>query len=145
MPEDARYFEVCDHVGLNPDGSLEPAAEIGLGVQVTRVQAVPDPDNPAREMVVEVVRPERVALQPIPGTRIYKVTDQKLGKTSISGQVIADALVEHCVNNNILREIDAPHQKDLRKAREETADARESAGTHTEPGENATIDNDPEA
>lgn len=133
MPEDPkpRYFQVSDHVGVNPDGSLEPAVVIGLGIQVVKPIMVNDPDNPAKQIVVEEVRTERVDITPIDGTRIYEVANP----------LVAQGLVDHCVTNGVLVEIEPPTKAELRRARELTTDARETAGTHTEPDENNTIDN----
>lgn len=130
MPETARYFKVPDHVGLDADGNPEPAHEIGLGMQVTDVEMVDDPLNPGRQIVTEVVRPETVTLKPIPGTRLFKVAEP----------LVAEALAVYAASTGIVEEVEPPTKRDLDKDRKATQDAREHAGTHTEPGENDDID-----
>lgn len=109
MPDTA-YFTLADDVGLDPDGNPEPLVEIGVTIAV--------PNMVAGEIVD---RAERVTLKPIAGTRIVKIDDQ----------LIASALR----NVPSLVETDPPKQRDLAVSRDAVADAREHAGTHTDPQE----------
>jgi enoyl-CoA hydratase/carnithine racemase len=127
MPNSERYFELLDHVGLDPQGNPAQAAEIGLGLQITNVRMVPDPGNPAKQIVVEESRPERVVVKPIPGTRMFKT----------GNPLIASALQDL----GLLQEVDPPDTRTVDRARKTTQDAREKSGTHTEPGENDPTDN----
>lgn len=127
MPDSPeRYFELPDHIGLDPEGNPAQAQEIGLGLQVTNVRMVTDPGNPTKQVVVEEARPERVVVKPILGTRMFK-TDNTL----IAGALGDLGLVE----------IDPPTTKQVDTGRKSTQDAREKSGTHTASGENDTTDN----
>lgn len=101
MPN-TRYFELNDDVGRDPEGNPEPLKEIGVAIAVPTVK-----DGE----IVDV--PQRIALQPIAGTRIVKIDDPLA-----AGALVASGLVH---------EIDPPDQKDLKKQRAATQDARETA------------------
>lgn len=109
MPD--RYFKLKDHVGLDGDGNPEPINEIGVSANVpTMVGSGKD-----REVVAVA---KRVKVKPIPGTRIVK-TDEP---------VVAEALKQ----SGLFDESEPPAKAEVSKARQETKDARENAGTTEE-------------
>lgn len=96
MPNDARYFELLPELGVHHEtGEPEPIREVGVTAAVPRIVK--------GELVQDV---ERHVLKPIAGTRILKVTDL----------AIADALAQ----SGQYREVEAPDEKALQKARKDT-------------------------
>lgn len=115
MSADARYFELNDDVGIEPElipdgdggskknpkaGELQPIQEVGVVAAVPRMEG--------KELVEDVVR---VTVKAIPGTRILKVDEP----------AIAQAIQE----SGQYHEIEAPSEKDLKSARKDTESARE--------------------
>lgn len=124
MPETARWFELLDDVGVEPAqladpetgepvdnpkaGELQPMKVTGLTIAIpTKVV------NIGAEGPGILLQQQSVLIEPIPGTRMTKVTDP----------LIANALATH----GCFREIDPPKQKDLANARKDTQAARERA------------------
>ena len=101
MPK-TRYFELLDHVGIDPEGNPEPLREIGVAINVPTAK-----DGE----IVDVA--QRVTIQPIDGTRTFAVDDPL-----VAGAVLDSGLV---------REIDPPSKTQARRQREATQDARDKA------------------
>lgn len=120
MPD--RYFELNDNIGVEPAyitdpktgqpvenkaaGELQPAQRWGLTIGTT-VPVLHGTD------IVETRDVSRVEIEPIPGTRIFKVDDPQ----------VAMALAGH---TGICHEIDPPNQTDLKESRKDTEAARQS-------------------
>lgn len=118
MPE-SRYFALNDDVGVapthltgpdglpvdNPEaGQLEPAREMALTIGV--------PTQVGRDIISI---PQAVTLEPIAGTRVFKIDDP----------LVANVLGDH----PHLHEVDPPDRSDLKAERDKTAAAREAAKT----------------
>lgn len=119
MPD--RYFELNDNVGVEPDyitdpktgepvankaaGELQPAQGWGMNIGVERPTQV----GGKIEMVAYGYS---VTIEPIPGTRIYKIDDAEVAM-AVAGQT------------GICHEIDPPSQPDLKEARKDTEAARQ--------------------
>lgn len=126
-----RYFELDDHIGVEPAytrdpntgrevenphaGELQPAGEWGLGVLVTDYIL-------AGEKVEAVDKVGTVVMQPIEGTRIYATDDERLAM-ALAGYV------------GICHEVDPPNKAALKKAKDNTAAAREGTPSETPAGE----------
>lgn len=103
MPDTTRYFECnFDHDRLD-DGTLPPAVTVGT-IVLKPVQV--------RKGVVEM-RPERVEVPAIPGTRIFATGDP----------VVAQVLAQ----TPDLREIDKPSPKLLKQQRQQSRNAADVA------------------
>lgn len=105
MPD--TYLELNDDVGLDADGNPEPIHEIGIAVNIPTIK-----DGE----LVDIA--QRTTVTAIPGTRIVKTSDPMIvGALLGSGQY---------------HETEPPSKTDLSKARKDTQDAKEAAGTREE-------------
>lgn len=113
---DTRYFELLDHIGLEPDYITDPKT----GDPVPNKAA--GELQPLKHETVNVATPtmvgkeilpvaRTVTVEAIPGTRILKIDDPFVAN------VIADL--------GKYREIDPPDQGDLKKSRKDTEAARQ--------------------
>lgn len=105
MPD--TYLELNDDVGVDADGNLEPIHEIGVAVNIPTIK---------NGELVDIA--QRTTVNAIPGTRIVKTNDP--------------AIVSALLGSGQYHETDAPSKTDLSKARKDTTDAREAAGTREE-------------
>jgi hypothetical protein len=105
----ARYLQINDDIGVDGDGNLEPGVSINLNIPV------PVMDTNGH---VTILR-EGVSLDPIPGTRTFKIDDER--------HFIA------AMDSGALHEIDPPRQKDLKKERTEVQDSKERAAHTPDP------------
>lgn len=127
---DARYFELLDHIGVEPAKLIDPqtgdpvdnpmAGELQPAQAWGFFYAQPTVDDDGQV----VAAAQRAELTPIPGTRIFKVDDPLIAN------VAAQA-------TEVVREIDAPSKKQLDTARKTTEAARErpASGDPDQPQE----------
>lgn len=104
-----RYLQINDDVGIDGDGNPEPAVGITLNIPVPVLN---------QDGTVTVLR-EGVTLDPIPGTRTFKVDN--------------DAAFQVALESGSVHEIDPPKQKTLKKERDEVQDSKERAASTPDP------------
>lgn len=104
------YFEINDDVGLDPDGNPQPGVTASVSIPIPRME---------KGEVIEV--PTTFTVKAIAGTRTFKTDDP----------MVANGLGQL----GTLHPVDPPTRKDLAQERKVTAEARENAGTHTDPEE----------
>lgn len=125
----SRFFELDDHIGIEPDyttgpdgepvenpkaGELQPAGNWGLVIGTETVVLVEDEFEKVQDVY-------RVDLHPIPGTRIYETDNPE----------VAMALAQHA---GVCHEVDPPAKAQPKQAAKKPKDASGENAPNQTPG-----------